>query len=380
MGVVFAVGSHEALLLKNAPYAWTMPLIRLCVPDINKAYPGDAPEEWLQLGYPIYIRIDTEQRAMFSEHPQSGYIRYAVTAINRPYTPPDKEAVLDVIVHAQTPRDFLDEHLEEIEVVLNGIVKREVILRALRNIASTYRVQDMGLTLARRASEANTFVTVSRRLDLCRKLAGQSGADLIGLHQRNLVLYLLLTCFDRLGQPAPYLSFESWLESKKAKHRDKRDAALVGVESSPIAQARALNQAYVAEYGVRNSFFRFLDDVLPREQYQTLITSLWSHRTVWGTGMSSPMSEIEKRKYLYQLRNAYTHQAEAQPGLTVPFPAEVGETPPEFTAYFYEQVTTREGTDTVSFSNWPKVLEDCVLHGLAERVRQRAGNAASKEM
>lgn len=354
-----------------------MPLVNLIIPDIRATCELNLPDESMQLGALIYLDLSVDQQLGIAERPTPGFTKYAVTDISRGGPIGAEEKIFDVVVRSVTPEDFHDTAISELADILSGIVEPPVIAKALRNIAAQYRVQDMGLTAAQRASPANTFVTVAWRLDLCRKLAGYAGADLIGTHQRNLVVYLLLTCFDRLGQPAPHLPFENWLDSKKQKHRQQREAALVDVAPDAIAQARALNRAYIAEYGVRNSFFRFMDEVLPRPQYDALISSIWSLRTSWIDDAAGSMNEEEIRKYLYQLRNAYTHQAEAQPGLTIPFPDGVPVTPAEATFYLYEQLKTRGGMESISFRDWPKVLEDCVLHGLAERVRRHAEGAES---
>lgn len=42
-------------------------------------------------------------------------------------------------------------------------------------------------------------------------------------HEREaLVVYLLLTCFDLLGQSRPYMTFYEWLSSKKMKSLRRR--------------------------------------------------------------------------------------------------------------------------------------------------------------
>lgn len=141
--------------------------------------------------------------------------------------------------------------------------------------------------------------------------------------------------------------------------------------SSTIEQAIALNQVYLEEYGVKNSFYRFLDDILPAPILQKLLASMWIDKRAWLNGTPLPMTDAEKRQYLYQLRNAYTHQAEARPGLTIDLPEGLGPvTPPEKTFYFYEQLTKATGFESVSFSMWPQVLIECVRQGLVRHLRE----------
>lgn len=159
--------------------------------------------------------------------PQGGFVPYFVTMIEgvsqSAFYP---SAKFRLHLRRETPVDWFDDDTDELHLPIQDLISKVEVTQALQAIAKNFNVQKMGLTSARRASPANTLLTVARRLDLCSRLAGSTGADLIGTHQRNLVVYLLLTCFDRLGQPAPYLPFESFLRSKKPKHKTLRDKAL----------------------------------------------------------------------------------------------------------------------------------------------------------
>jgi hypothetical protein len=96
------------------------------------------------------------------------------------------------------------------------------------------------------------------------RLPGDSGyyADLWAerhpRHEREaLVNYLLLTCIDKLGQKRRFLSFDDWLNSKKAKHENERAHVLDGLQAftSHEDAARALSSRYFQLYGVKNRFF-----------------------------------------------------------------------------------------------------------------------------
>lgn len=233
----------------------------------------------------------------------------------------------------------------------------------------------MSLTAAKRANISNTLLTVSRRLDLCKKLSGHEGAELIGTHQRNLVVYLLLTCFDRLGQPAPYLTFEQFLDSKKTKHKSIRRLALEDVGDIDYVQAsKILNRAYTNEYGVRNSFYRFIENVLSDKMRSRLLKSIRQWKTRHSQEGPFFSDDEEKKRFLYSLRNSYTHQAESTPGLTISLPeSSNNNTRPEDRFYMYDQIQVKDGFDTIGFSEWPQVLYECVEEGLVAKIKELIG-------
>ena len=61
-------------------------------------------------------------------------------------------------------------------------------------------------------------------------------------HEREaLVVYLLLTCFDRLGQTqGKHISFQNWLESKKEPYTSQKSVALKQLASNCLMWSLAL--------------------------------------------------------------------------------------------------------------------------------------------
>lgn len=180
---------------------------------------------------------------------------------------------------------------------------------------------------------------VSARLKLAQSLLeesdampGWSGYDFNSEHEwwrhprherEALVNYLLLTCFDRLGQKHGFTTFQDWLNSKRTEHVDERQQVLQTVDISmpPLEVASALAEHYQALYGVRNSFYRGVES-LPDELQKKLLESITiSFDPIYGTlGPNTltpgyPLNDqvLERRlklKYLYDKRNAFTHRLE----------------------------------------------------------------------
>jgi len=143
-------------------------------------------------------------------------------------------------------------------------------------------------------------------------------------HEREaLVNYLLLTCFDRLGQERGFTTFQDWLKSKRSEHESERQQVLktLKVTISPLESASALADQYQALYGVRNAFYRGIES-LPVELQDKLMSSITiGFDPIYGTlgpntsTPSYPLNDdvLERRlklKYLYEKRNRFTHRLE----------------------------------------------------------------------
>ena len=118
-----------------------------------------------------------------------------------------------------------------------------------------------------------------------------------------LVHYLLLTCFDVLGQSNEWKDFGSWLRA--GNKRTERDAALATLPpgSDPVASALHLQSEYNKIYGVKQSFNRFIDS-LAQPQRDELFYSIG--------GGAADATERDKRTFLFMVRNAFTHKAVAK--------------------------------------------------------------------
>lgn len=143
-------------------------------------------------------------------------------------------------------------------------------------------------------------------------------------HEREaLVNYLLLTCFDRLGQKRGFITFLDWLNSKHIEHVGERQQILETADRlmPPLEVASALAKHHQALYGVRNSFYGGVES-LPDELQNKLLESIdISFDPIHGTlgpNTSTPSYPLDdealkrklRLKYLYDKRNSFTHRLE----------------------------------------------------------------------
>lgn len=158
----------------------------------------------------------------------------------------------------------------------------------------------------------------------------RSGGDNVILHPYThysaLLYYLSLTCFDILGQPDEWIDFSSWLESKKGNIKKERELQFEKVSHLDLQnQLIEVHNFYKRKYGFKNSFFRFIDEILDTDQRRRLFETIDAHTIVeegnsinesgdivynYGKQITEDYSltEKEKKKFLLNIRNYFTHK------------------------------------------------------------------------
>jgi hypothetical protein len=124
-----------------------------------------------------------------------------------------------------------------------------------------------------------------------------------------LVNYLLLTCFDILGQPNEWLPFNVWLEASKTKHEREEAAALIISSATPIEIAQEMYTAYQKKYGVKASFYRFIDEILDDKTRERLLFSVNIEQRTEDKKSATIDNPSKKKLFLYESRNLFTHSS-----------------------------------------------------------------------
>lgn len=145
-------------------------------------------------------------------------------------------------------------------------------------------------------------------------------------HEREAVVnYLLLTCFDLLGQAHKHLTFNDWIISTKPHILEQHKSALEGLDVQTIGiieSTRVLLNHYNRLYGATKAFFAGING-LPAKARTHLLNSVSAARRdpeslkPENKNTSYPPLPIDdkdqeaieklKIKMLYSLRNAFTH-------------------------------------------------------------------------
>lgn len=163
---------------------------------------------------------------------------------------------------------------------------------------------------------------VHERVRLVRDFENQLAKD-AGILRRfmypGLKTYLLLTCFDQLGQDDKgWRFFPVWLNSEKCKRERDEILLCTKLEENVVDTIGNANPRFIESvynkyheiYGVKNSFMNFLRYLLPQDQKNKLLGKILFeiysvkdgefHFEEYGT-------ELDKEKWLFKTRNDYTH-------------------------------------------------------------------------
>jgi hypothetical protein len=109
--------------------------------------------------------------------------------------------------------------------------KHDVTL-AYSRCAELLPIQELFLTSALERNPINQIMTVVERLELLERIGMPEFAKQLHDQYKPLVVYLMLTCFDRLGQPADWMSFANWLDQPEAREVDMSLSSTTGVQQS----------------------------------------------------------------------------------------------------------------------------------------------------
>lgn len=252
------------------------------------------------------------------------------------------------------PEDFI----ERVETVIEGRIDSAAVRKALDRFADEIRPHRMHTTAELERSSLSVVFTVLERLDVVNRLKAPACKQEIAGYQSSLISYLLLTCFDRLGQPADWVPFGSWLES--SRHKTERDMVLSEIDHEPdfLERCKLLHARYTELYGVKSSFYRFVNEVLSGATRGLLFCTVEIDTCTYPPEFLAQQvtSDQEKLKYLFKRRNDYTHRAGYEPpggdwlGRSYCNPMQ------EFGNSSWKSIRT---------IGWPDILEVVVKDGLA---------------
>lgn len=143
----------------------------------------------------------------------------------------------------------------------------------------------------------NKINSVVERLELTNKLI-DSGIEVWGL-----VVYLSLTCFDTLGQPEEYKTFDVWIKSYQGNASNEISSENI---REKIIQ---LFHEYQSEYGVKNSFFNFLRRMKNEPSYEKVLMSINPDRAIKLDMEENLVLNNFREAWMYSYRNSFTHRS-----------------------------------------------------------------------
>lgn len=318
----------------------------------------------LKLGSIVYVKFsETGEPTAFSMEPSENSVAYAVHWIAT------SEWWVELIGCFQVRPEFA----ERIQIVTGEFITREKIDAAIKIFASRVRLNHFYKTSERERNPLALIFTVLERLEVCSRLMKKVEPEsLCSYYEKQLVEYLYLTCFDRLGQPADWVDFGSWLRAKRFNHEREKILSTISHIKDTTETALVLYSHYQRLYGVKLSFFRFLRNVLPQDVRRLLLDSIEILK-MKNPPLSEelpPADDNEKEGYLFKRRNDYTHKADFAPPAGEWLGRSYSSHVQEFRADYW--ITTRTMI-------WPEILRKVVCVGLASYLHQTLEKAHSPE-
>lgn len=254
--------------------------------------------------------------------------------------------------------------------ILGQFISKEQINEYIENQLKKLRIDHLYKTEEFKSSRLNNILTICNRLILIQDLKDSyelksetvpnSIYELQNWNWKSIIIYHLFTCFDLLGQPSPWKNYDSWLDSDEAKEYVRINK----LENDLIKMSKNLYSNYIANYGVKNSFFRFIEEILPEIERNKLLNSVKIEMTTNPPNIQKiGVSNIDKIKHLFSLRNNYTHKAEK---ITT---NGHGFTRSDIGSWIcLNQYRTSTKFVSIHVQNWPNVIEEVVLTGLKEYI------------
>ncbi len=317
----------------------------------------------IKLGTILYIKeIQDGKDVEVSEKEFTGSTKFSVTWIA-----PSAWAV--------TLNDIYNPEYSEVlstQKLLDGIMDNQDVLHCISFKASKLRLEYLYKTNEYENSPLRVIFAITERLKFIESLKEKEVSAKLYQHWEPVIIYHLLTCFDLLGQPESWVDFDSWLTSDKHKTEREKVKATLETGLDNIEFSRALYKNYQEIYGAKKSFLRFIREILPPEARRELFESIKIHTNTIPPSIktiSEDGTESEKEKFLYDIRNNYTHKAKVMHGFDV---KSIFGSQDEFSMSFTNRLQEIKETKWINYmtSNWPDTLERIVKIGLAEYLKK----------
>lgn len=220
-------------------------------------------------------------------------------------------------------------------------------------------------------SKVRSLLEVFERLELIELLEKESTNEKSEFQKKYsyppLITYLKLTCFDQLGSKANYKTYDGWIKSKKNLERDD----LINSSEDKLELLKDVSEEYIKLYGVKNSFFNFLDEIIPKEEKEKLmkciiITPTYRTKNIYEIiDYEGDSSTLDKFKYLYKIRNNFTHNIYAASYSAINF------FPIDKAAWILKETiyVNKVKTGVLVSSGFENKLNDLIKVGLSEIIK-----------
>ncbi len=218
-------------------------------------------------------------------------------------------------------------------------------------------------------SKFRKILRVHERILLTDKMKGiENKSDILSLEIVPLRTYLLLTCFDQLGITKSWMTFDNFLDSKKHKI-NIINILLNKFNIKPNIEIDTIKEVYSEYkklYGVGNSFFNFINEILNESTRQYLLDSI---RIIISNPVNLMLkkqpTDQDKLMFLYKTRNDYTHNCAMSGNINNP-----KENEPHWT-YRESYYLNNWNYSIYTKIYFDEILKDVLLQGITEIIKNK---------
>ncbi len=226
-------------------------------------------------------------------------------------------------------------------------------------------------------SRLRILIEVHERIELTEhmktEMNNEKGVIMKRYMYPPLITYLRLTCFDQLGQPDSRHPFNSWLISTK-KEEERMNIISEIEESDKILFSKKLYEGYNKIYGVKNSFFRFLREIISTDIREQLLNKIRitdnfdSIAKLVGEYIDGDLDYLQKEKYLYSVRNDFTHNTSFAKGYVADIHGDFN----DGKEYKLREIIYKESKEYGVFisNDFEEYLKEVILNGIAEIIKK----------
>lgn len=123
-----------------------------------------------------------------------------------------------------------------------------------------------------------------------------------------LRFYLILTCFDILGQTDEWSDYDTWLVSN-AKKNERENIFNKHREKDLNKLLISINKDYKEIYGVKKSFVNFIRKIISDKNRGLLYASISGIKLLTeSSGGRIDLTDKQKEDFLFKIRNSFTHK------------------------------------------------------------------------
>ena len=193
----------------------------------------------------------------------------------------------------QSEKEEFVQNLDKLKLYLAGIMDGESIEKYINNFIEQFELKYYYKTSYKSKNPLHKVKIILQKISLIEEVR-QNLVDNYSVF--HLVSYLYLTCFDALGQENGYLEFVDWLDRNYE------------IEKYSIEDLKLKYSRYKEDFGVRKSFFRGINEIIPVEQKEQLLKSFEFNKIFLKNPEKNINNDpLEKIYFLYQMRNDFTH-------------------------------------------------------------------------